>query len=288
VHEHLVAGSWPRPDVGALAALRAAVGDVPVGAVLLVDGLVASCADTGLVPEAERLHLVVLVHLPLGSSDAAAAVGERRVLEAASAVVTTSDWTRQLLLVDGLVASCAAPVLVPEAGRVRLVVLVHLPLGLADPVAAQGEQDVLLAASAVVTTSDWTRGVLLDSYALAPDAVHVAHPGAELGAASTGTPEGGQLLCVAAVTAHKGHADLAAALGLVADLPWSCVVAGSLDREPDVVADLRQRLTRSGLADRVAERVRAGDLGAARDQVTALAVTLHESHVAWATYECDL
>ena len=44
-----------------------------------------------------------------------------------------------------------------------------------------------------------------------------------------------RLLCVAAVTALKGHADLVAALALVADLPWSCVVAGALDREPDVV-----------------------------------------------------
>jgi 6-pyruvoyl-tetrahydropterin synthase len=42
------------------------------------------------------------------------------------------------------------------------------------------------------------------------------------------------------------------------------------------------------VADRVAERVRAGELGSAQGRVTALAVTLHESHVAWATYECDL
>jgi hypothetical protein len=34
--------------------------------------------------------------------------------------------------------------------------------------------------------------------------------------------------------------------------------------------------------------VRAGDLGAATDRVTGLVVTLHESHVAWASYECDL
>jgi 6-pyruvoyl-tetrahydropterin synthase len=38
------------------------------------------------------------------------------------------------------------------------------------------------------------------------------------------------------------------------------------------------------VADRLAERVRAGDLGAA-PRVTAIAVTLHESHVAWASFE---
>src|SRR5690349_15619410 len=42
------------------------------------------------------------------------------------------------------------------------------------------------------------------------------------------------------------------------------------------------------VADRVCERVRTGQLGAAADQVTGLAVTLHESHVAWATYERDV
>ncbi|GAB2752416.1 6-carboxytetrahydropterin synthase [Terrabacter koreensis] len=42
------------------------------------------------------------------------------------------------------------------------------------------------------------------------------------------------------------------------------------------------------VADRVRERVRSGHLGAASEQVTGLAVTLHESHVAWATYERDV
>jgi len=42
------------------------------------------------------------------------------------------------------------------------------------------------------------------------------------------------------------------------------------------------------IADRVGERVRAGNLGGAAGQVLGLVVTLHESHVAWASYECDL
>ena len=37
----------------------------------------------------------------------------------------------------------------------------------------------------------------------------------------------------------------------MADLPWSCVVAGALDREPDVVAALRGQLSQEGLTDRV-------------------------------------
>jgi 6-pyruvoyl-tetrahydropterin synthase len=42
------------------------------------------------------------------------------------------------------------------------------------------------------------------------------------------------------------------------------------------------------VAERVAQRVHAGELGGAAGQLTGLVVRLHESHVAWATYECDL
>ena len=39
------------------------------------------------------------------------------------------------------------------------------------------------------------------------------------------------------------------------------------------------------IADRLAERVLAGLLGEAALEIDGLAVTLHESHVAWASYE---
>ena len=42
------------------------------------------------------------------------------------------------------------------------------------------------------------------------------------------------------------------------------------------------------VADRLAERVRAGALGDGARGLTGLAVTLHESHVAWASYERPL
>ncbi|MGO4600407.1 glycosyltransferase family 4 protein [Terrabacter sp. 2YAF2] len=189
VAEHAVAGSWPRPDGAALARLAAVVATVPPRGLLLLDGLVASCANSVLVPAA--------------------------------------------------------------AAGLRVVVLVHLPIGLADPLAAEGERRVLTAASAVVTTSDWARDVLLDAYALAPDGVHVARPGVDRAPSSVRTADGTRLLCVAAITGLKGHADLVAALALVADLPWSCVVAGALDRDPAVVAALRGRLSQEGLTDRV-------------------------------------
>jgi 6-pyruvoyl-tetrahydropterin synthase len=42
------------------------------------------------------------------------------------------------------------------------------------------------------------------------------------------------------------------------------------------------------VADRLAERVRAGALGDAASELDGLVVTLHESHVAWASYERPL
>jgi 6-pyruvoyl-tetrahydropterin synthase len=42
------------------------------------------------------------------------------------------------------------------------------------------------------------------------------------------------------------------------------------------------------VADRLADRVHAGDLGEGARQLEGLVVTLHESHVAWASYERPL
>jgi 6-pyruvoyl-tetrahydropterin synthase len=42
------------------------------------------------------------------------------------------------------------------------------------------------------------------------------------------------------------------------------------------------------VADRLADRVRAGALGDAGRQLDGLIVTLHESHIAWASYERQL
>jgi 6-pyruvoyl-tetrahydropterin synthase len=42
------------------------------------------------------------------------------------------------------------------------------------------------------------------------------------------------------------------------------------------------------VADRLADRVQAGALGDAAREIDALVVTLHESHIAWASYERPL
>ena len=193
VHEHAVPGCWPRPDAVSYAALAGVVQQIPDDAIVLLDGLVASTAPEVLVPEASRLRLVVLVHLPLGddtADDAADDAGTR-------------------------------------------------------------EREVLLVAAAVVTTSAWTRRRLLELYPLPADRVHVAEPGVDAADLAPGVAAGGALLCVAAVISRKGHDVLLDALATTTDLSWNCVCVGSLDRDPAFVERLRRRALDGGLSDRV-------------------------------------
>ena len=187
VEEVPAAGPWPRPDTGAIRQLTGALTALPEGALVLVDGLIASAAGSILLPEAGRLRLVVLVHMPLGGLD------------------------------------------VPEDDEAR----------------------VLAGAAAVLTTSAWTRQRLLDRYGLAPARVVVARPGADLLDEAPGTADGGRFLSVGAVVPHKGHDVLLEALDRVAALPWTCTVVGALDREPAFVEDLFRRAADAGIADRV-------------------------------------
>jgi glycosyltransferase involved in cell wall biosynthesis len=155
-----------------------------------------------------------------------------------------------LVVLDALIASSAPAVLLPESRRLRLVVLVHMPLG-DVAVGADDERAVLASARAVVTTSSWTRERLLDRYRLPPERLHIARPGADVGEPARGTDDGGRLLCVAAVVAHKGQDVLVEALGGLADAPWRCTFAGSLDREPRFVERLRRSAATTGCAERI-------------------------------------
>jgi glycosyltransferase involved in cell wall biosynthesis len=190
VRVHEVPGSWPRPDAAAHAALADVVERLPDGAVVLLDGLVASTAPEVLVPQASRLRLVALVHMPLG----------------------------------------------------------HRP---ADQDARAREGAVLSAAASVVTTSAWSRQTLFDLYALPGDRVYVAEPGVDAAALAPGTATAAALLCVAAVIPGKGHDVLLDALATIADLSWDCLCVGSLDRDPAFARSLRRRALDDGLGDRV-------------------------------------
>jgi glycosyltransferase involved in cell wall biosynthesis len=156
-----------------------------------------------------------------------------------------------IVLIDGLIASTTPDALVPQASRLRLVVLMHMPIGGASTGLRRHERDALSAAAAVITTSAWSRQRLLDLHPLPAEQVHVATPGVDAAPVACGSRSGGQLLCVSAVAPHKGHDLLVEALAALAYLPWSLVGVGTLNQAPAFVDELHLRIKAAGVEDRV-------------------------------------
>ncbi|MDG4766888.1 glycosyltransferase family 4 protein [Solwaraspora sp. WMMD406] len=174
----------------------------------------------------------------------------------AAALADLPDAT--VVLLDGLVACGVPEVVTPHAGRLRLGILVHLPLadetGLTPAVAAArdaAERATLRAADAVIATSGWTARRLVEHHGLDERRTLVARPGVAPAPLAAGTADGGRLLCVAAVTPRKAHDVLVEALATVADLAWECVCVGALDRSGGQVARVRSLLTDHRLHGRV-------------------------------------
>lgn len=162
------------------------------------------------------------------------------------------------VLLDGLVACGVPDIVTPHGDRVRLTVLVHLPLGdeagLTPATAAAHaarERATLRGVSAVVTTSRWAARRVVETHRIPAGRVHVVAPGAEPAPLATPARDGGRLLCVGSITPTKGQDLLVDALARIADLDWACLLVGPLVRDPAHVADVRARIGRHGLGDRV-------------------------------------
>ncbi|HET6502471.1 MAG TPA: glycosyltransferase family 4 protein [Amycolatopsis sp.] len=191
----LVAGAWPRPAAEETRALADALARSPAGAVVLLDGLVACGVPEVVVPQAHRLRLIVLVHMPLSFA-----------------------------------------------------------VGLAPAEAAEldaRERETLRAARAVVTTSPWTADWLIHHHELTAETVHVAVPGVDRAPLAPGTDGVSRLLCVGSVTPGKGQDLLVDALAGLAEAPWTCECVGSVRRDPGYVARVRELIARRGLSARI-------------------------------------
>lgn len=164
--------------------------------------------------------------------------------------------TGSVVLIDGLVACGVPDVIRAAARRLKIVVLVHLPLGdevRREPAAelAALERETLHAASAVVTTSPWAAGRVVTQHGLAADRVHIAAPGTDPAPVSAGTDGATSLLCVGSITPTKGQDLLVEALAALPDLPWNCTFVGPLDRDPAQVTSVRSAIERHGLGERI-------------------------------------
>jgi glycosyltransferase involved in cell wall biosynthesis len=181
-------------------------------------------------------------------------------------------------LIDGLIASPTAAELLPHAGRIRLTVLLHMPLATAldvpeDAGAQRSERAVLRAAASVIVTSEWTRQQVLTRFEIPARRVHVARPGVDRAAAAAPPrPVRGRLICVGALGRHKGQDLLIEALADVADLDWQCVLAGSPARDPEFAGQLRSRIAGLDLGGRV--RLAGVPTGAALSDLYATADVL--------------
>jgi glycosyltransferase involved in cell wall biosynthesis len=189
--------------------------------------------DRRVLRELERLgHHVV--ELPVVGSWPTPEAGDLERLDASLATVPDGG----VALVDGLVASGAARVVPRHAGRLRMVVLLHMPTG-----PDRGEEHVLGSVAAVVTTSAWARDRLRGWYGLTQ--LHVALPGVDPvdAAPPRRTAAGGtSFLCVAAVHPGKGHDLLLEALSALGDRAWTLTCVGSLDVDPDHVSALQTQV----------------------------------------------
>ncbi len=155
------------------------------------------------------------------------------------------------VLLDGLVACSAPDTVVPHAGRLRLAVLVHLPLG--DEVGAPaelvaGERGVLHAARTVVATSPYAARRLHELHGVV---AAVVTPGVDPAPLTTPSPAGNRLLCLGSVTPTKGQDLLVEALARLEGRDLEATLVGPLGRDPGHVAAVRDLVERHGLAGRV-------------------------------------
>jgi glycosyltransferase involved in cell wall biosynthesis len=193
-----------------------------------------------------------IVHLvgPVGVADPARPSGGNvydvhlaRALEAGGRDVvvhesTSDDLGRALdglpdgatVVVDGIVGSAAPQALTVVRGRLKVVVVVHLPIGLSvagSPARPEPEARALAAVDAVVCTSRWTRDWVHRAYDIPDGVLHVVRPGVEAAALAEPSTSGCRLLSVGAITPVKGHDVLVEALTRLGDRSWTWTLVGA-------------------------------------------------------------
>jgi glycosyltransferase involved in cell wall biosynthesis len=179
---------------------------------------------------------------------------------ASSMIGALADGT--LVVADGLAYGALESVVQPHAERLRWLALVHHPLHLEtglDEIArgrllANESLALRLARRVVVTSASTVEDVA--AMGVPRERIVVIEPGTEpvrrpAGARTAAGVGPVRLLCVATLTARKGHAVLLHALRGLSALDWELHNVGSLTRDPATAAGLQEMSTAAPLAGRV-------------------------------------
>jgi glycosyltransferase involved in cell wall biosynthesis len=162
------------------------------------------------------------------------------------------------VIVDGLAFGVLPAEMMSERLRLRLVGLVHHPLGLETGIApAESERllasecEALKSARGVVVTSPRTTRAVTD-LGVPRDRIAAVEPGTEPAAIAPGSGSPIlQMLTVASVVPRKGHDTLFAALSRLTNLDWRLNCVGSLQRDAAYASRLVARSVVPPLAGRV-------------------------------------
>jgi glycosyltransferase involved in cell wall biosynthesis len=163
-----------------------------------------------------------------------------------------------LVMIDGLALGAMPEQVEGVRDRVRVVALVHHPLGAEtglDPATAarltESECRSLSCARLVVVTSEATADVVR-RLGVERERLAVVRPGTDVAPMATGS--GGpdvRMLTVATLTPRKGHGILLEALSGVPVDRWRLDCVGSPDRSAGTAAQLVKQVEIHGLAERV-------------------------------------
>lgn len=164
-----------------------------------------------------------------------------------------------IILIDGLAYGALPDAAERESSRLRLVALVHHPLALETGLSAEAQRALRVSerrslrfAREIIVTSKTTKAALIADYGVPTARITVAAPGTDLVERRrrpwTSVPH---ILSVGNITRRKGHDVLVEALGLIAERPWQCTIAGNVTREPATVADLKHQIETLNLGSRI-------------------------------------